>query len=186
MQLEIIITFRGADKLSETVEGVPVEKPKRKMWKIILVVAILVTIIFVVFVTSVVYSTSIKVETWGMTKEYEEGFWFILQWTEPKFTAEIKLAIGNPSAFAVTVRDLKANLVLNGIDMGSLYFPEEWYKIPAFGWRVWIAPFSVTADYADSLESADTYNVYVILRGEASCLFYRTLFETTHQKTYES
>ena len=37
--------------------------------------------------------------------------------------------------------------------------------------------------HADLLESAESYNVYVSLTGEASCMFYKTLFETTHQKT---
>jgi len=170
--------------LSETVEKVPVEKPKRKMWKILLVVAVLLTIILVTFVVLVVYSTNVRVQTWGMTKQYEEGFWFILQWTPNKFTATIELAIGNPSAFTVTIRDLSVRLTLNGIDMGSLNFQEEWYKISAFDWRVWTASFSVTGDDADSLESTNTYNVNVNLRGEAICLFYRTLFDTTHQKTY--
>jgi len=167
--------------LGETVEKAQVEKPKRKMWKILVVVAVLVTIILIVFISLVVYATSVKVQTWGMTKEYEEGFLFL---TPSRFSVTITLAIGNPSAFTVTVRDMKVRLVVNGIDMGSKFFAEEWYMIPAFGWRVWTATFIVTGDDADTLESADTYNVYVTLRGEASCMFYGTLFETTYQKTY--
>jgi len=165
------------NKMSETLE-----KPKRKIWKIILVVAILITIILIAFVALAVYATSVKVQTWGMTRKYEKGFWFILQWTPSKFSATIELAVGNPSAFDVIVRDLSARLVLNGIDMGSAFSPEKWHIIPAFGWRVWWVTFHIIGDNADSLESADTYNVYVILRGEASCMFYTTLFETTHQK----
>lgn len=161
-----------------------VEKPKRKIWKIILAVAVLVTIILVAFVSLVVYATSVYVQTWGMTKEYEEGFSFILEWTPPKFSVTIELAIGNPSVFTVTVRDMTVRVVVNGIQMGSLGFQEEWYMIPAFDCRVWTATYTVTGDDADSLESADTYNVYVTLRGEASCVFYITLFETTYQKTY--
>jgi hypothetical protein len=56
--------------------------------------------------------------------------------------------------------------------------------IQAFDWRVFTMTFSVSGDDADALESADTYNVYVSLRGEASCMFYKTLFETTHRKNY--
>ena len=169
--------------MSETEEKPQVEKLKR-MWKRILVVVILVTILLITFVALVVYATSVKVQTEGFTKEYEEGFEFILQWTPSKFSATITLAIGNPSAFTVTVRDMTVRLLINGVDMGSLGFQEEWYMIPAFGWRAWTATFSVTGDDADTLESADTYDVYVSLRGEASCMFYKTFFETTHRKSF--
>jgi len=79
---------------------------------------------------------------------------------------------------------MTVRLTLNGIDMGSLGFQEEWYKIPPFDWRTWTATYTVTGDDADSLESADTYDVYVNLRGEATCMFYGTLIDTAHQKTY--
>ena len=169
-----------SDKVSELTQ---VEKLKR-MWKTIFVVVILVTIILVAFVALVVYATSVKVQTWEFNKKYEEGFEFIIQWTPSKFSATIELAIGNPSAFTLTVRDMTVRLTVNGVDMGSQGFQEQWYMIPAFDWRVFTATFTVTGDDADSLQSASTYNVYVSIRGEASCIFYKTLFETTYQKSY--
>ncbi len=156
----------------------------KRMWKKILAVIILVIIILITIVALVVYSTSVRVQTWGFSKEYEEGFEFIIQWTPSKFSATIELAIGNPSAFAVTVRDLAVRVVINGVDMGSLGFQEEWYIIPAFDWHVFTVTSSVTGEDADALESASTRNIYVSLRGEASCMFHKTLFETTYQKSY--
>lgn len=157
----------------------------RGLWKIFLVVAIHVTIILVAFFALVIYSTNIKVKTWNITKEYQEGFWSNLTWTEPKFTVKIILAIGNPSAFTVRVVDLQARLILNGTDMGRYVFPEHYWNIPPFDWFVWThATFRVTGDDADYLESVEIYNVSISLRGHATCMFYTTRFETTYQKAY--
>jgi hypothetical protein len=84
-----------SDKLSET-EGNPQAEKLKRMWKIVVLVAILVTNVLIAFVALMVYATSVKVQTWGMTKKYEEGFWLVIQWRSPKFSATIKLAIGNP------------------------------------------------------------------------------------------
>ncbi len=169
-----------SDKVSELTQ---VEKLKR-MWKMTFLVAILVTIVLIAFTALVVYATNVKVQTWGFTKEYEEGFEFIIQWTPSKFSVTLELAIGNPSAFTVTVRDMIVRLTINGINVGSLGSQEEWCMIPAFDWRMFTITFSVTGDDADALQSASTHNIYVSLRGEASCMFYKTLFETTYQKSY--
>jgi len=167
--------------LSETEENPEAEKLKLN-WKMVMLVAIPMAIVLIAFVSLVVYATSVKVQIWGMTHVYDEGGWWIFG--EPEFSVTIKLAIGNPSAFTVTVRDMAARLTINGIDMGSSGFQDEWYMIPRFDWRVFTMTFSVSGDEADTLESTLAYSVHVSLRGEASCMFYKTLFETTHRKSY--
>lgn len=163
--------------MNETSEKVPRLKFMRKKWKIFLIVAILVTAVLVVFISLVMRSTNIIIETWSIRRNYDKGWW------ESEYTVKLDVAIRHLSVFSVTVRELKVRLVVNGIDMGSSSFPEEWYIIPAFGWREYPVTFNVTGDDADSLGSADTYDVYAILRGKASCMFYTTLFETTSRRT---
>jgi len=167
--------------LSETEES-PQPARLKRVWKIVLLVAIPIAIVLIAFVALVVYATSVKVQIWGMTHVYDEGGWWIFG--EPEFSVTIKLAIGNPSAFTVTIRDMAARLTINGIDMGSSGFQDEWYMIPRFDWRVFTMTFSIWGDEADTLESTLAYSMHVSLRGEASCMFYKTPFETTYQKSY--
>ena len=79
---------------------------------------------------------------------------------------------------------MSARLTVNGVDMESKESPEEWYVIPAFGWRQWTETFYSWGDSADFLQSSETHQVLVDLRGNASCMFYETLFEDTFEKNY--
>jgi hypothetical protein len=110
---------------------------------------------------------------------YLESSWFGLSYTPSEFKATVTIAVGNKGAFDVTIWNPKVKLIINGIDMGTLRFEEDWYIIPAFGWSKWKGTFSVTGSDADALQRANTRTVNLILRGEASRSFYRTNFETS-------
>ena len=160
-------------------------EPKSK--KIILGIALIALLILVTFSVLLFHSvSSIAVESWGMETEYQESesSWFGLVTTPSKFTVRITIAIGNKGAFTVTIWDPTVKLVINGIYMGTLNFQEDWYIIPAFGWKQWVGTFTVTEANADSLHFATNLrppnlNAHLRLRGEASCILYRTIFETS-------
>ncbi len=102
-----------------------------------------------------------------------------------RYSVTVTISVGNPSAFPVTVRDMSARLTVNGVNMvGAKESPEEWYVIPAFGWRQWTETFYAFGDYADLLNSSETRQVLVDLRGYPSCMFYETLFQNTFEIIY--
>lgn len=164
--------------MAETPEKSFIESIRK--WRILVIVAILVSAILISLVALVIYSTNIRVETWAMERTYDEGGWLSLS----RFTIQINVVISHPSIFSAVVRDLKVRVVVNGVDMGAAYFSEEWYIIHRSEWRVWKFTFSVTGAEADSLGQANTYTVYTSLRGVANCYFYTNVFESTYQRTY--
>ena len=147
--------------------------------------SILLIIVLVIFFSLVVYATSIKVEL-DFKFEYRENHVVEDSWSYPaRYSVIVTVSIRNPSAFPVTVRDMSARLTINGIDLfGPTVSPEEWYVIPAFGWQQWTETFYAFEDYADLLNSSETRQVMVDLRGKPSCMFYETLFEDTFNKNY--
>ena len=150
----------------------------RKRRKVLFEASFLVIIVAVILVALVVYSaSSLTIETWWMETKYEEGSRMI----PSKFTAIIIIGVGNKGVLPVMMRNAKVKLVVNGIGMGSLDLNEEWCNISAFGWQRFEATFSVIGDDADSLGLAKSYNLYLFLTGEASCIFYTATFETASQ-----
>jgi hypothetical protein len=145
----------------------------------VLVGSIICIITVVALFFSVVYSTSVKVELLDAYFNYRRIH------SENQYLVIVTISVGNPNAFPVTVRDIRAILTVNGVGMvGARERPEERYVIPAFGWRQWTETFYAFGDYAEFLYSSETRQVLVDLRGNASCMFYETIFHVTSEKNY--
>lgn len=152
----------------------------KKRRKMLFEASLLVMIVPVTLVLLVIYSaSSLAIETWWMETKYEEGS----RVTPSKFTAQIVIGVGNKGVLPVMMRNAKVKLIVNGIGMGSLDLEQE-YNISASGWQRFEATFSVIGDDADSLGLASSYNLYLVLTGEASCIFYTAPFETASQTVW--
>ena len=150
-----------------------------KTRNLVLVGSIIAIIAVVAFFSLVVYAASVKVELLDAYFDYPGNY------SHNRYSVTVTISVGNPNAFPVTVRDMRARLTVNGVDMlGAQERPEEWYVIPAFGWRQWTETFYAFGDYADFLYSSETRQVLVDLRGNASCMFYETFFQVTYEKNY--
>ena len=145
----------------------------------VLVGSIIAIITVVALFSLVAYSTSVKVELLDAYFDYRKIH------SENRYSVTVTISVGNPNAFPVTVRDIRARLTVNGVGMmGARERPEERYVIPACGWRQWTETFYSFGDYADFLYSSETRQVLVDLRGNVSCMFYETLFQVTSEKNY--
>ena len=148
--------------------------------------SVLLIIALVIFFSLVVYATHVKVEL-DAKFEYAEkhglvdGVWLF----PTRYSVTVTTSLGNPSAFPVTVRGMSTRLTVNGVVLlGAKDSPEERYVIPAFGRQQWTETFYAFGDYADLLNSSETRQVLVDLRGYPSCMFYETLFQNTFEIIY--
>jgi hypothetical protein len=175
--LEIILEKNAKQVKATYSKQLRRELMQTKSRKLVLVGSIIAIIALVAFFSLAIYATSVKVELLDAYSEYPGNY------SHNRYSATVTISVGNPSSFPVTVRDMGSRLTVNGVDMlGVQEIQEEWYVIPAFGWRQWTETFYAFGEYADFLHSSETQQVLVDLRGYASCMFYETFFQLTSEK----
>jgi hypothetical protein len=93
-----------------------------------------------------------------------------------RLTAKLTIKVLSTGVFPVKLHDLKTTFIVNEVTLSPLPLNEEEYKIPARKNLQLTLTWSVTGYAAETLRSTNEYTIYLMLRGEASCLLYKTLF----------
>ncbi len=91
-------------------------------------------------------------------------------------TANVILDVLNNGVFPVKLSEVKTTLILNEVKLDPLSLTKEKYVIPARKNQQLTLTWSKTGDVAKTLHSTNEYTLNLGIRGEASCLLYKTPF----------